>query len=183
MIHKVRIVLTAVLFAGLTLGALGTPAAAEPTPRDATEIAAAELANDERNHEVGGCNFYTGALGRTSPGCPDGWGKVDWCADFGRWVWQQAGLKTDGLDAYAESFKKYGKANNTWHEADGNYQPKPGDAIVYQDQNGNGIADHVGLVVESGPGKLITIEGNYGEKITKRTDPANAQGFTTPVAG
>ncbi|GAA4550955.1 CHAP domain-containing protein [Amycolatopsis samaneae] len=144
-------------------------------------IATAELTDAGHNHQVDGCNFYTGALGRTSAGCPEGWGRVAWCADFARWVWKRAGLKIDGLDAYAESFRKFGARHGTWHPVSSGYRPVPGDAIVYRDDNGNGLADHVGLVVANGADGLVTIEGNWGSRVAKRINPARAQGYTSPV--
>lgn len=71
-------------------------------------IARAEAANSGRNRESGtNCNYYSGALGAGSP-CANGWRAQEWCADFARWVWGQAGARTAGLSGAAGSFAGYG---------------------------------------------------------------------------
>ncbi|HZM84363.1 MAG TPA: hypothetical protein VFC19_52250, partial [Candidatus Limnocylindrales bacterium] len=38
-----------------------------------------------------------------------------WCADFARWVWRNANIKTGGLTAASGSFYTYGSNNGTLH--------------------------------------------------------------------
>jgi hypothetical protein len=170
-----------------------TPAAAETTRDRIVQVATAEYNNDGRNHEVNGsgtsdCNFYTGAMGRPSSRCPiSGWGDVDWCADFVRYVWKTAGniAHLGDLDSFAHSLRRYGLDHDTWHSAGSGYIPQPGDAFTEKDQNGNGLADHTGLVVSSnGNGDFTTIEGNSPDRIARNTRNVNdgdLWGFSSPV--
>ncbi len=148
------------------------------------QIATAEQDNSAHNHMIGNCNFYGGQLYGTIPGCPSGWRTGDWCADFAKYVWRQAGSVSylAEIDSWAQSFKDYGVRHGTWHPTGGGYAPRPGDAIVYKDLGGQqGKADHVGVVVAYSSGTLTTIEGNYNSRVYRRVNPANAQGFTSPV--
>ncbi|WP_405869914.1 RICIN domain-containing protein [Streptomyces zaomyceticus] len=160
-----------------------------PVGQRIAKIAQQQLDDDSRNHaERSGntppCNYYTGQIQSRNEACGNGWKRGEWCADFVHWVWGQAGgiQGLDKINGLAESLKTYGTAHGTWHEAGAGYAPQPGDAVVYQDSNGNGVADHVGLVVSVASGALITIEGNFGDRITRRVNPTRIQGFTTPVA-
>jgi hypothetical protein len=73
-----------------------------------------------------------------------------WCADFTKWVWEQAGV-TSGLStltAAAASFYTWGQNHGESMPLDPK-NPKVGDAVVYyppgKSPNGN-YADHVGIV-------------------------------------
>ena len=78
-----------------------SPAAA--VSRDSiVSIAQGQLGNSSRNHEQpmgSGCNYYTGYFRSWKPsaGCPstDGvqWRDSDWCADFSKYVWKNAGVR------------------------------------------------------------------------------------------
>lgn len=62
------------------------------------------------------------------------------------------------------------------YEPDDNYIPAPGDVIFYnwgatseaQDNGADGIANHVGLVIECDGKNLVAIEGNYNDKCQTR---------------
>jgi hypothetical protein len=81
-----------------------------------------------------------------------------WCADFARWVWEQAGVaNTSELTAAAGSFYVYGQKHNTLHDS-----PSVGDAVVF-DYGGNGYADHVALVTQvNGDGTIEAVSGDWG---------------------
>jgi hypothetical protein len=72
---------------------------------------------------------------------------VPWCADFARWVWDQAGFHVDGLNAAARSFKdqayRYGGEHST---------PHWGDAVVFHNVSGGdrGVVHHVAIVTAVG---------------------------------
>jgi hypothetical protein len=112
------------------------------------------------------------------------WTSRAWCADFAKYSWYWAGAKITGLNAAADSFRTYGRSNGTWHPK-GSYKPKAGDAVLYDD-NGDGRADHVGVVTSYGSGKYRSVEGNTSlERLTyKKDQPRNGSrvlGYTTPV--
>ncbi|MBV1855279.1 CHAP domain-containing protein [Catellatospora tritici] len=105
-------------------------------------------------HEWGdNCNPY-GYHGATKCGDP-------WCAMFASWTWQQAGI--DVYFPYSGTFETWGRnhgllrAKNDIH---------PGDVVMY----GTSYYDshHIGVVVDVLPdGRITTIEGNYGNKVTQ----------------
>jgi surface antigen len=81
----------------------------------------------------------------------------EWCSDFARWVWSQAGvLYTDQLTPAAGSFGTYGRQHGTGLHK----RPRVGDAVVFND-DGHGVASHVAIVVEVfRNGYISSIGGN-----------------------
>ena len=88
-----------------------------------------------------------------------------------------------GCEKMIELYKKLG----SWIE-DENRTPNPGDIIFYDWQdNGKGDdkgwSDHVGIVETVKDGKITVIEGNYNEKVARRTIAVNAKtirGYAVP---
>ena len=88
-----------------------------------------------------------------------------------------------GCEKMIELFKKLG----SWVE-DENRTPNPGDIIFYDWQdNGSGDnkgwSDHVGIVETVKDGKITVIEGNYNDKVARRTIAVNAKtirGYAVP---
>ena len=88
-----------------------------------------------------------------------------------------------GCEKMIELFKKLG----SWIE-DENRTPNPGDIIFYDwNDNGKGDdkgwSDHVGIIETVKDGKITVIEGNYNEKVAKRTIAVNAKtirGYAVP---
>ncbi|WP_204068732.1 CHAP domain-containing protein, partial [Planobispora siamensis] len=189
---------TALLGSGLIV-ATATPAAA--VSRAAiVSVAQSQLGNGSRNHEQpmgSGCNYYTGYFRSWKPasGCPatDGvqWRNSDWCADFAKYVWKNAGVRhadvPEGgggtLTGWASSFKDYGVKYGTWHTRASGYTPQPGDAIVFDwDQSGN--IDHVGIVKSANGSTVYTIEGNSGDRIKENSwsrGNIDIVGYSAPV--
>ncbi|UBU08522.1 CHAP domain-containing protein [Nonomuraea gerenzanensis] len=188
-----------VLLTTALAAATGTPAAAVARA-DIVAVAQGQLGNAGRNQEQptgSGCNYYTGYFRSWKPagGCPatDGvqWRNSDWCADFAKYVWKNAGVSDadvaegDGgiLTGWASSFRDYGAKHGTWHARSSGYQPQPGDAIVF-DWTQNGEIDHVGIVKSATGTTVHTIEGNSGNRIKEnsysRTD-ADIVGYSAPV--
>jgi hypothetical protein len=176
-----------VAFLGGSAVTAAQPALAATPQENMASIATGELNNDARNHEINGCNFYSGVFHGQSAGCPTGWHRADWCADFVKYAWRQAGGVTDlrEIDSWAQSFKDYGLAHQTWHPIGSGYEPRPGDAAVYKDRGGTpGKADHVGIVVQNDSGGTTTIEGNAGKNsriLRNRVYESDLQGYTSPV--
>ncbi|MDH2430707.1 CHAP domain-containing protein [Sphaerisporangium sp. TRM90804] len=190
---------SALLLAGLA--ATTTQSATAATTRSQiVAVAQAELGDSARNVERpagSNCNFYTGVFRTWIPasGCGTGDGvqfrKSEWCADFAKYVWKNAGVthadvaEGDGgvLTGWAASFKEYGTEHGTWHTRAGGYAPQPGDAIVF-DWDQSGDIDHVGIVTSSDGSTVYTIEGNSGDRIKansySRSD-ADIAGYSEPV--
>lgn len=95
---------------------------------------------------------------------------------------KRAGLEQLALDASAEGLARKLKALG-WQVADQAEEPHPGDVFVTEDLNGNGLADHIGLVIcPSAPGWFVAGDnqmGNYGGHPYRRNI---GPGKKTPVA-
>lgn len=161
---------TGLLAAGVTVL---TPAAASATA--AGDVAALALANAGKG--AGTCsqaNPAANSLGGAAFGssCTGNGGAAEyWCADFAKWVWQNASGTTisdvGALNAGAVSFYNYGVDHATLH-TDTAYRPRVGDAVVYDVVVPSGTthgtyADHVGLVTAvNADGSVQTANGDFG---------------------
>lgn len=91
-----------------------------------------------------------------------------WCADFAKWVWEQAGVKTDlsVLNAGATSFATWGHDRKE-HLAFNSGTPKIGDAIVFYPKGTSApvghMADHVGIIVgfNKAKGTVDMVNGDF----------------------
>lgn len=93
-----------------------------------------------------------------------------WCAAFAMNVLKDAGvLDLSGLSNrnYCPTIVSWAKDKGIWG-ARGSYQPKPGDAILF-DWQGDGTSDHVGIVEKVENGKVITIEGNSSNSVKRNS--------------
>lgn len=160
----------ALLAAGITIL---TPMAAWAT--DSGDVAALARANEGKG--AGLCsqvNPAANSLGGPAFGtsCTGNGGDAEyWCADFAKWVWQNAAgsgiADTDTLDAGAVSFYNYGVDHGTLH-TDTAYRPRVGDAVIYDVTVPAGhthgtFADHVGLVTAvNSDGSIETVNGDFG---------------------
>jgi hypothetical protein len=122
------------------------------------------------------CNPYSALVGAgaSTDGCgaDPNFNVVDenelWCADFSKWVWEQAGVTTDlsTLNAGATSFAKWAQDQGESTAFDSG-APAVGDAIVFY-QPGvpvavGSTADHVGLIVgvDSSNGTVDIVNGDF----------------------
>ena len=113
----------------------------------------------------------------------------EWCATFVSAVAIKAGAadiipQECSCNYMIAGFKKL----NKWVENDA-YTPKPGDIIFYDWQDSGagdntGSSDHVGIVEKVSGGTITVIEGNYSEKVARRTIKVNGRyirGYGTPA--
>lgn len=95
--------------------------------------------------------------------------RVSWCACFVSWCANQCGyiqsgviprfsLCTDGVSWFQRHHQWQGR----------NYAPAPGD-IIFFDWNGDGKANHVGIVEKEKNGTVYTIEGNTSNSCKQHT--------------
>ena len=92
---------------------------------------------------------------------------VEWCALFVAWVWQHAGVEmAGGTSPYAYSGSFYG-----WVKEHGGRDlqptatPSPGDAVMFG--YGPNDMDHVGIVESVFGGEIVTIDGNFGDHVSR----------------
>jgi PKD repeat protein len=116
------------------------------------------------------CDPYSTLVGAQSPNA-DGCGRdarfgianqnETWCADFAKWVWQQAGVTTDmnTLNAQSASFYDWGLRQRETMPVDGG-TPAAGDAVVFYPPGAverGTLADHVGIVTAVHPGGTVDL--------------------------
>ena len=96
-------------------------------------------------------------------------GRVEWCACFVSWCYNQMGLSeprfagcTSGGMAWFTSHGQWGDRNYT--------NIAPGDAIFF-DWNNSGDADHVGIVIGTDGERVYTVEGNSGDTCKIKSYP------------
>ena len=121
------------------------------------------------------CNPYSTLVGAESPNS-DGCGtdaahsvadeNEEWCADFAKWAWEQAGVTDDlnVLNAGANSFYAWAVATGESPAADSG-TPRAGDAVVFYPSGAIGsgsYADHVGLITSVNPdGTVDMVNGDF----------------------
>lgn len=108
-----------------------------------------------------------------------------WCADFVSWAWRRAGVPIgfDGRGSdYVPELVAWARLTGRWRGARQGYQPRSGDMIVYR--SGGSWRGHIGLIVNLRGGRLRTVEGNYGDRVMRRTIKPwapDVTGFISPV--
>lgn len=93
-----------------------------------------------------------------------------WCAAFAMNILKDAGvMDLEGLDNrnYCPSIVSWAKKKGIFGQR-GQYQPKPGDAIMF-DWGSDGTSDHIGIVEKVEGGKVITIEGNSSNSVKRNS--------------
>ncbi|MFC1415568.1 PKD domain-containing protein [Streptacidiphilus cavernicola] len=112
------------------------------------------------------------AFSPNADGCgPDATHKVEnqneeWCSDFAKWAWAQAGVTADmnTLNAGASSFYTWALDNGQTPVADSG-TPAPGDAVLFYSPGAvtaTRYADHVGLVTSvNADGTVNMVNGDF----------------------
>lgn len=93
---------------------------------------------------------------------------VDWCAVFVSWCADQVGLLDDGSMpkfAVCDDGIRWFVERGRWFNR--NISPEPG-MIIFFDWNGDGRADHVGIVERCEDGLVYTVEGNSNDVCMKK---------------
>ncbi len=155
---------TSFLLLAACSGAPTTPGA--PATTESTGTAQSALTRDSTSTiaSVALANLGLGACSKNSAGgtsygssCTGNGGLPEyWCADFAKWVWQQAGADVSGLTAAAGSFYVYGQDHGTLKDT-----PAVGDAVVF-DYQGGGVADHVAIVSKvKADGTIESVSGDW----------------------
>jgi hypothetical protein len=90
----------------------------------------------------------------------------NWCAGFVSWCFSPTEAEVPfkysvGARNLLNQFKRKGWA----HAPGSDYQPLPGDIVVWWRERADGWLGHVGLVHQIKDGMLYTIEGNKGPKV------------------
>lgn len=116
-----------------------------------------------------------------------------WCATMTSATWIAAGVaEWTGTECSCSKLIELARARGIWQERD-DYVPKLGDAPLYDWDDGadyartdnEGAPEHIGIVVKSGMGAFVVLEGNKGSGHVcgRRTLMVNGRyirGFITP---
>lgn len=110
--------------------------------------------------------------------------RVEWCACFVSWCAEQCGYLDAGIIpkfSLCSDGVAWFRSAGQWQ--DGGYIPKPGD-IIFFDWNGDGSAQHVGIVEYVEGDYVHTIEGNTSNSCARRSyrlDSPKVMGYGTPI--
>ncbi len=96
-------------------------------------------------------------------------GRVEWCACFVSWCYNQAGKSEPRFAACQSQGVPWFQSRGQWG-ARGYENIAPGDAIFF-DWDGDGSADHVGLVIGTDGERVYTVEGNSGDACKIKSYP------------
>ena len=97
--------------------------------------------------------------------------RVEWCACFVSWCYGQMGLSEPRFAACQSQGIPWFTSHGQW--GDRSYTNiAPGDAIFF-DWDGDGSADHVGLVIGTDGERVYTVEGNSGDACKIKSYPVN----------
>ncbi|MFD7861501.1 peptidoglycan-binding protein [Streptomyces sp. NPDC059783] len=122
--------------------------------------------------EPSGCRTYLKDCARTA-----------WCAAFASWTWRKAGVPGSFVPRtlVARAVGLWGQRNGLFHTT----HPKPGDIAVWGKPAAK-TGGHVGIVVAvHADGRIDTVDGNYGNKVTlrKNIDPRTAKTRSHLISG
>ena len=95
--------------------------------------------------------------------------RVEWCACFVSWCYNQAGKSEPRFAACQSQGVPWFQSRGQWG-ARGYENIAPGDAIFF-DWDGDGSADHVGLVIGTDGQRVYTVEGNSGDACKIKSYP------------
>lgn len=88
-------------------------------------------------------------------------GRVEWCACFVSWCYHKAGKSEPRFAGCQSQGVPWFTSRGQWG-ARGYKNIAPGDAIFF-DWDGDGSADHVGIVIGTDGSRVYTVEGNSGD--------------------
>jgi hypothetical protein len=132
--------------------------------------------------------YNTWYYGKTVRAATDSSTAYAWCAVFISWCADQADIpqsvipKTASSRVYANYYNNLGQ----YTKYKSSYTPKVGDLIFidWEKKRGNiSTIDHVGIVIAVENGQVITVEGNYSNKVSCNTYSLNDRsitGYATP---
>lgn len=93
--------------------------------------------------------------------------RVEWCACFVHWVMKTSGKgdswPTTSNNAYCPTLANWFKDNGRWGNKD--YTDIVAGDTIFFDWQGDGITDHIGLVIGRDQNKIYTVEGNSGDAV------------------
>ena len=114
--------------------------------------------------------YQEGSNNNTKYGAWYGANNNAWCVMFISWCAEKAGIPTSVIPKMASTTAMcnwFGE-NNRLHLRTSMYIPLPGDIVFFTGNGTKGGLRHTGMVEAVNGTTLITIEGNYSDKVTRR---------------
>lgn len=114
--------------------------------------------------------YQEGSNNNTKYGAWYGANNNAWCVMFISWCAEKAGVPTSVIPKMASTTAMcnwFGE-NNRLHLRTSMYIPLPGDIVFFTGNGTKGGLKHTGMVESVNGTTLITIEGNYSDKVTRR---------------
>lgn len=103
-------------------------------------------------------------------------GRVAWCACFVQWCMNQSGVGDQyahsANNAYCPTLVTWFKSNGRWGE--GGYTDLVAGDTIFFDWEGDGVSDHIGIVIGRDDTYVYTIEGNSGDAVKQKQYPLNS---------
>ena len=96
-------------------------------------------------------------------------GRVEWCACFVSWCYNQMGLSEPRFAGCTSGGMEWFTSRGQWGDRDYT-NIAPGDAIFF-DWDNSGNADHVGIVIGTDGERVYTVEGNSGDACKIKSYP------------
>lgn len=130
-----------------------------------TDLSGADFVDGERvgNQEI--VNIAMGEVGNVGGEPYWSWygfdSRVEWCATFVSWVLNQAGYSEPKFASCQNQGVPYFVSNGQW--AGSGYDDIAAGDVIFFDWDGNGTADHVGIVIGTDGDRVYTVEGNSGD--------------------
>lgn len=87
--------------------------------------------------------------------------RVEWCATYVSWVLHQSGYTEPKFAACQSQGVPYFASNGRW--ANRGYKDIAAGDVIFFDWEGDGRANHVGIVVGTDGNRVYTVEGNSGD--------------------
>lgn len=114
--------------------------------------------------------YKEGSNNNTKYGAWYGANNNSWCVMFVCWCAQQAGITTSVIPKTASttSMCNWFDKNDRLHLRTSMYIPLPGDIVFFTGNGSKSGLKHTGIVEGINGTTLITIEGNYSDKVTRR---------------
>ncbi len=98
--------------------------------------------------------------------------RVEWCACFVSWVFNQAGYSEPKFAGCHYFGVPWFTSRGQW--ASGGFTDLVAGDVIFFDWDGNGTADHVGFVIGTDGSYVYTVEGNSGDACKVKSYPINS---------
>ena len=142
-----------------------------------TDLSGVEFVNGEREGNQNTVDIALSQVGNVGGQPYWSWygfgSRVEWCACYVSWVLNQAGYTEPKFAACQSQGVPYYSSNGRWANR-GYSDIAPGDVIFF-DWEGDGSADHVGIVIGTDGKRVYTVEGNSGDSCRIRDYDLNSK--------